>query len=122
MIAVLQSNMAFMKTGTFAVALVLGHAMVAAPAPIARSEPAHSDTLIAVSADVRLRVIDAGPSNAQSIVLIPGWCFTADIWSKQIAALSDRYHVVGSIRARKVVQRFSITRIVRMIVPRTSQV
>ena len=77
MIAVLQSNMAFMKTSTFAVALLLGYALVAPP--IARSEQTHSDTLIALSADVTLRVIEAGPPNAQSIVLIPGWCFTADI-------------------------------------------
>lgn len=93
MIGIPRNHMAFTKTRTFAAALLLGYAMVAPP--IARSDQAYSDTLIAVSADVRLRVIDAGPPQAQSIVLIPGWCFTADIWSKQIAALSDRYRVVA---------------------------
>lgn len=93
MIAIPRNYMAFTKTHTFAAALLLGYALLAPP--IARSGQAHSDTLIAVSADVRLRVIDAGPPQAQSIVLIPGWCFTADIWTKQIAALSDRYRVVA---------------------------
>ncbi|MCX7175532.1 MAG: alpha/beta hydrolase [Proteobacteria bacterium] len=85
--------MAFTKTRTFAAALLLGYALVAPP--IARSDQAYSDTLVTVSADVRLRVIDAGPPQAQSILLIPGWCFTADIWTKQIEALSDRYRVVA---------------------------
>lgn len=93
MIAIPRNHMAFTKTRTFATALLLGYALVTTP--IARSDPAYSDTLIAVSTDVRLRVIDAGPPQAQSIVLIPGWCFTADIWAKQIAALSDRYRVVA---------------------------
>ncbi|MFI5180091.1 MAG: alpha/beta fold hydrolase [Thermoanaerobaculia bacterium] len=62
---------------------------------MARSEQVRTDTLVAVSADVRLRVIEAGPPDAQPIVFVPGWCFTADIWNKQIAALSDRYHVVA---------------------------
>ena len=93
MIAVLRDNRAFTKAGFLAVAFLLGTAMVAPP--MVRSGPPHSDALIAVSEGVRLRVIEAGPPSAQSIVLIPGWCFTADIWSKQIAALSARYHVIA---------------------------
>lgn len=82
------------RTKTLALtAAVFGFATVAPT--IAASEPTRSDKLVAVSADVTLRVIEAGPPEAQPVVLIPGWCFTADIWSKQIAALSDRYHVVA---------------------------
>lgn len=92
MSSTVQGDMMFTKTLSFAAAL-LGLAIVGSQ--IARSEPAPSDTFVAVSADVTLRVLEAGPPDAQSIVLIPGWCFTADIWSKQIAALSDRYHVVA---------------------------
>lgn len=40
-------------------------------------------------------MIEAGPSSAQTIILVPGWCFTADIWHKQIAALKDRYHIIA---------------------------
>ncbi len=77
----------------FVIALSLGYAALAPP--IAHGEATRSDRLVAVSAEVTLRVIEAGPPDAQSIVLIPGWCFTADIWGKQMAALSDRYHVVA---------------------------
>jgi len=79
--------------GPATVALLLGSVVTALPAP--RSASAHTDTFVAVSNGVRLRVVEAGPPRAQPIVLIPGWCFTADIWSKQIDALSDRYRVIA---------------------------
>jgi microsomal epoxide hydrolase len=80
-------------TLVLAVALLLAAALAAA-AP-ARAEQIRSDRGVAVSAEVTLRVLEAGPADAQSVVLIPGWCFTADIWEKQISSLSDRYHVVA---------------------------
>lgn len=82
-------------TKTFAAAIIIMISYALAATSIVQSQQTHSDRLVAVSADVNLRVIEAGPADAQSIVLIPGWCFTADIWSKQIAALSNRYHVVA---------------------------
>ncbi|GAA0708600.1 alpha/beta hydrolase [Dokdonella soli] len=42
-----------------------------------------------------MRVIESGPAKSQPIVLVPGWCFTADIWHKQFAALGDRYRLVA---------------------------
>lgn len=93
MIALMKSHLPFTKILTLAVALVFSYAIAATS--IAQSEQAHSDKLIAVSEGVTLRVIEAGPVEAQTIVLIPGWCFTADIWNKQIAALGDRYHIVA---------------------------
>lgn len=62
---------------------------------MAHDGQARRDTLLAVSPDVTLHVIEAGPPEAQTIVLIPGWCFTAEIWNKQITALSDRYHIIA---------------------------
>lgn len=44
---------------------------------------------------VRLHVIDAGPANAQTIVLVPGWTMPAWIFGPQIEAFSRRYHVVA---------------------------
>jgi non-heme chloroperoxidase len=93
MITFMRSHMAFTKKLVFVVTFLLGQAL-AASTP-ARSEKNYSDTLIAVSTDVTLRVIQAGPMHGQPVVLIPGWCFTADVWSRQIAALSDRYRVVA---------------------------
>lgn len=85
--------MSFTRALTSAFALSFGYTMVAAP--MVRSEGVYSDTLIVVSSDIQLRVIEAGPLGAQSIVFIPGWCFTANIWKKQISAFSDHYHVVA---------------------------
>lgn len=77
----------------FSIALLLG--LGAASPAIVRAEVVHSDSLVAVSKDLSLRVIEVGPREAQAIVFIPGWCFTAEVWSKQIAALSDRYRVIA---------------------------
>ncbi len=61
----------------------------------ASAEQARSDKLVRISEGVSLRVVEAGPPQAQTVVLVPGWCFTADIWAKQIAYLSEHYHVVA---------------------------
>lgn len=44
---------------------------------------------------VRLHVIEAGPSKAQTIVFVPGWTMPAWIFQRQIAAFSRAYHVVA---------------------------
>ena len=45
---------------------------------------------------VNIRVLEAGPRTASlTLVLIPGWRFTADIWAEQITAFSDRYRVIA---------------------------
>lgn len=93
MISINQRPTAGARTWALALTLWLGCTLWV-PQP-ARSEQVASDRLVAVSADIKLRVIEAGPADAQAVLLIPGWCFTADIWRKQIAALSERYHVVA---------------------------
>lgn len=82
-------------TRTFALTIALFITCAISFSPIAQARLESSDTLITVSPEVTVRIIEAGPSDAQTIVLIPGWCFTADIWHKQIATLKDRYHIIA---------------------------
>lgn len=43
----------------------------------------------------RLHYLEAGPSDGQTIVFVPGWTMPAWIWQPQIDALSDRFHVIA---------------------------
>jgi len=46
--------------------------------------------------DVSLRVIEAGqPSSGVTLVLIPGWSTTADIWREQINRFASTYRVIS---------------------------
>lgn len=52
--------------------------------------------MVEASPGVQIRVIDAGPKDAAlTLVLVPGWRFTADIWAEQIAAFAGRYRVIA---------------------------
>lgn len=44
---------------------------------------------------VRLSYIEAGPADARTVILVPGWTMPAWIFDAQIAALQDRWHVVA---------------------------
>ncbi len=44
---------------------------------------------------VRLHYLEAGPANAHTIVLVPGWTMPGWIWLPQIEAFAARYHVVA---------------------------
>ena len=44
---------------------------------------------------VRLHYLEAGPANAHTLVLVPGWAMPAWIWMPQILAFSRHYHVVA---------------------------
>ena len=44
---------------------------------------------------VRLHLIEAGPTNGQTIVFVPGWTMPAWIFQSQIDAFARRYHVVA---------------------------
>ena len=54
-----------------------------------------ADMQFTTSDSVRLHLIDAGPPNAPTIVFVPGWTMPAWIFQPQIAAFSQRYHVVA---------------------------
>jgi non-heme chloroperoxidase len=75
-----------------AAAVSLAAIVLASPA---LGAPAHTQR-IETEPGVQLRVVDAGPKDAAiTLVLIPGWRFTADIWAEQIAAFSAKYRVIS---------------------------
>ena len=43
----------------------------------------------------RLHYLEAGPSEARTVVFVPGWTMPAWIFEAQIAALEDRFHVLA---------------------------
>jgi len=83
-----QRSVALIKPLALVIALLLSNLVFALSI-------SQTDKLVKVSDEVTLRVIEAGLVDAQTIVLIPGWPLTADIWNKQIAALQNQYHVVA---------------------------
>jgi non-heme chloroperoxidase len=59
-----------------------------------RSEEPH-DRYVVSSDDVRLHLIEAGPQAGRTILFVPGWAMPAWIWTKQIQAFDQDYHVVA---------------------------
>jgi non-heme chloroperoxidase len=57
-------------------------------------EAAQSRRLI-TSDGARLHYLEAGPSQAPTILFVPGWTLPGWIFERQIAALSDRFHVLA---------------------------
>ncbi len=57
-------------------------------------EAAQSRRLI-TSDGARLHYLEAGPSEAPTILFVPGWTMPGWIFERQIAALSDRFHVLA---------------------------
>jgi non-heme chloroperoxidase len=52
--------------------------------------------MIETAPGIHIRVLDAGAKDAAiTLVLIPGWRFTADIWHEQIETFSSRYRVIA---------------------------
>lgn len=54
-----------------------------------------ADRSLTTSDGVRLHVIEAGPTRADTIVFVPGWSMPAWIFQAQIAAFSRAYHVLA---------------------------
>lgn len=71
--------------------LLIAAALLCAPT-LAR---AAADRFFTTSDGVRLHYLEAGPSDAPPILFVPGWTMPAWIWSRQLDALSDRYHVLA---------------------------
>jgi non-heme chloroperoxidase len=64
--------------------------------PAFAQTPAHVQSRFFITGDgVRLHYLEAGPTNAHTLLFIPGWTMPAWIWTPQIAAFSGRYHVVA---------------------------
>lgn len=61
----------------------------------ARAQPVHPTNLYFRTSDgVRLHAIEAGPTAANTIVLVPGWTMPAWIFMPQVEALAPAYRVV----------------------------
>ena len=62
----------------------------------AESAPELNERTVDLGNDVSLRVIEAGqPESAATLVLIPGWSTTADIWREQINRFAATYRVIS---------------------------
>jgi non-heme chloroperoxidase len=64
-----------------------------APEPAARVRSELKSKYFTTSDGVRLHYLDAGAGPA--IILVPGWAMPAEIWSKQMEALSTDHRVVA---------------------------
>jgi len=62
----------------------------------AESAPELSERTVDLGNDVSLRVIEAGqPASGVTLVLIPGWSTSADIWREQINCFAATYRVIS---------------------------
>ena len=62
----------------------------------AESAPELSERTVDVDNDVSLRVIEAGQlASGATLVLIPGWSTTADVWREQINRFARTYRVIS---------------------------
>ena len=62
----------------------------------AESAPELSERTVDVGNDVSLRVVEAGQlASGPTLVLIPGWSTTADIWREQINCFARSYRVIS---------------------------
>ena len=62
----------------------------------AESAPELSERTVDVDNDVSLRVIEAGQlASGPTLVLIPGWSTTADVWREQINRFARTYRVIS---------------------------
>ncbi|WP_428150474.1 alpha/beta fold hydrolase [Brevundimonas sp.] len=75
---------------------VLGGAVLAIATAVSGDAVAAAESRSFITSDgARLHYLEAGPSEARTVVFVPGWTMPAWIFEHQIDALSDRYHVVA---------------------------
>ncbi len=74
--------------------VMVGAVLASATAVSGGTVEAESRSFI-TSDGARLHYLEAGPSEARTVVFVPGWTMPAWIFEKQIDALSDRYHVIA---------------------------
>lgn len=68
--------------------------LLLAPSQLFATMQAKSETFRTTD-NITLHYLQAGPSDAPALVLIPGWTMAADIFEPQINELSKRFHVVA---------------------------
>lgn len=74
--------------------LAVGVMMASGGVAMASGIPPASRTFI-TSDGARLHYLEAGPALARTVILVPGWTMPGWIFEPQIAALSDRFHVLA---------------------------
>ena len=85
-----QSKKVLMRRRALATAL----ALLATPAIGAPRIP-ERDRYFSASDGTRLHFVEAGPAQARTIVLIPGWTMPAWIWEAQIQSFARKYRTVA---------------------------
>ncbi|WP_425988626.1 alpha/beta fold hydrolase [Brevundimonas sp. TWP2-3-2] len=74
---------------------VLGGAVLASATAVSGGTVEAESRSFITSDGARLHYLEAGPSEARTVVFVPGWTMPAWIFEAQIDALSDRYHVLA---------------------------
>ena len=75
---------------------VLGGAVLASATAVSGDAVAAAESRSFITSDgARLHYLEAGPTEARTVVFVPGWTMPAWIFEAQIDALSDRYHVLA---------------------------
>jgi microsomal epoxide hydrolase len=74
---------------------VLGGAVLASATTVSGGTVEAESRSFITSDGARLHYLEAGPSEAWTVLFVPGWTMPAWIFEKQIDALDDRYHVVA---------------------------
>lgn len=75
---------------------VMGGAVLALATTVSGDAVAAAGSRSLITSDgARLHYLEAGPQSAQTVLFVPGWTMPAWIFEHQIAALSDRFHVLA---------------------------
>jgi non-heme chloroperoxidase len=75
---------------------VLGGAVLAGATAVSGDAVAAAESRTFITTDgARLHYLEAGPSEALTVVFVPGWTMPAWIFEAQIAALEGRFHVLA---------------------------
>lgn len=75
---------------------VMGGAVLAGTTIASGGAVEAADSRSFITSDgARLHYLEAGPSEAPTVVFVPGWTMPAWIFDAQIEALSDRFHVLA---------------------------
>lgn len=75
---------------------VMGLTVLASATAVSGDAVAAAESRSFITSDgARLHYLEAGPTEARTVLFVPGWTMPAWIFQAQIDALSDRYHVLA---------------------------
>lgn len=92
-----RSRPAIVGLGALLIAAIATGPALSTPAPEVKVIPAAHSRMERVDAMTEIHVLDAGPRSGRraTLVFIPGWRFTASIWSRQIEAFASGRRVIA---------------------------